>query len=87
LLANLAESLVLTGDLEGAEEALERGFRIDPSEPTLWVSKARFQAASGLPQLARASVQYALAIWKDADPQYREYTRALELSIEIDQSL
>jgi hypothetical protein len=51
----------------------------------LWVSKARFQFASGQPRLAQASVNYALAIWKDADPQYYQLNVALDLEQEIRQ--
>ena len=85
--AVLAESLLLGGDLDGAEKALDKGFEQDPSEPTLWASKARFQFASGLPQLALASVNYALAIWKDADPEYREYKQAVKLEADILEAL
>jgi len=85
--AELADSLVLGGDLDQAEKALAEGFRLDPSEPLLWVNKARFQFASGLPQLAQASVNYALAIWKDADPEYRALNEALSLEQEIRRSL
>jgi len=85
--AELAASLVQTGAMDEADKILARGFEIDPSEPLLWVSKARFQLASGLPQLAQASLGYALAIWKDADPDYRELIRALELQAEIRQAL
>jgi tetratricopeptide (TPR) repeat protein len=85
--AELADSLVLGGDLDQAEKALAEGFRLDPSEPLLWVNKARFQFASGLPQLAQASVNYALAIWKDADPEYRELNEARSLEQEIRRSL
>ena len=86
LYAQLAKSLVQSGSLDRAEKVLNRGFRLDPSEPMLWVSKARFQFASGLPQIAQASVNYALAIWKDADPEYREYVQARELQAEIQQA-
>lgn len=85
--AELAHSLVLAGDLDQAEKALAEGFRLDPSEPLLWVNKARFQFASGLPQLAQASVNYALAIWKDADPEYRELQEAQSLEREIARSM
>jgi tetratricopeptide (TPR) repeat protein len=85
--AELAQSLVLGGDLDQAEKALAEGFRLDPSEPLLWVNKARFQFASGLPQLAHASVNYALAIWKDADPEYRALNKAQSLEQEIRRSL
>ena len=83
LLAELAESLVLDGHLDRAEKALDEGFRLDPSEPKLWVSKARFQLSSGLPMLAQASVNYALAIWQDADSEYCEYVEARDLERQI----
>jgi tetratricopeptide (TPR) repeat protein len=85
--AELAHSLVLGGELDLAEDALTDGFRLDPSNPLLWVNKARFQYASGQPQLAQASVSYALAIWKDADPEYFELNKALALEQEIRRSL
>ena len=85
--AELAHSLVLGGELDQAEKALAEGFRLDPSEPLLWVNKARFQFASGLPRLAQASVNYALAIWKDADPEYHQLNEALSLEQEIRRSL
>ena len=75
------------GELDEAEKALAEGFKLDPSEPLLWVSKARLQFASGLPQLAQASVSYALAIWKDADPEYEQLIEAQTLEKEIGQSL
>ena len=87
LSAELAHSLVLGGNFDEAEKALAEGFRLDPSEPLLWLNKARFQFATGLPQLAQASVSYALAIWKDADPDYRAFKEALSLEQEIKQSL
>ena len=58
------------GDLGKAEESIEAGFQLDPSEPWLWVEKARLQQARNMPQLALASVNYALAIWKDADEEF-----------------
>ena len=85
--AVLAEALVLGGELDEAEKVLAEGFRLDPSEPVLWVSKAHFQFASGLPRLALASVSYALAIWKDSDPEYEELLEALSLEKEIGLSL
>jgi tetratricopeptide (TPR) repeat protein len=85
--AELAESLILGGELDEAEKALAEGFRLDPSEPLLWLNKARFQFASGLPQLAQASVSYALAIWKDADPEFEELIEARSLEQEIARSL
>lgn len=85
--AELAHSLVLAGELDQAEKALNEGFRLDPSEPLLWLNKARYQLAMGQPELAQASVSYALAIWKDADPEFRELKNARELEQEILSSL
>jgi tetratricopeptide (TPR) repeat protein len=85
--AALARSQIFDGELEDAQKTLDRGFEQDPSEPTLWVSKARFQLASGQPRLALASVNYALAIWSRADPEYREYMLARELQADIQKAL
>lgn len=85
--AELAKSLVLGGELDEAEKALTEGFKLDPSEPLLWVNKARHQLASGLPQMALASVSYALAIWKDADPDYQELIEAQALQQDITASM
>ena len=83
LYAELANAQVLAGDLDGAEESLNRGFRLDPSEPNLWSAKARLQKASGLSHLAVASINYALAIWQDADPQFDQWKEARALAGEI----
>jgi tetratricopeptide (TPR) repeat protein len=83
LYAELANAQVFAGDLDGAEESLNRGFRLDPSEPNLWSAKARLQKASGLSQLAAASINYALAIWQNADPQFDEWQEARALASEI----
>jgi tetratricopeptide (TPR) repeat protein len=85
--AELAHSLILGGELDQAEKALDEGFRLDPSHPMLWLNKARLQFASDLPQLALASVNYALAIWKDADPDYRDLRTVQGLEQEIKQAL
>jgi len=85
--AEWANSLVLAGELDQAEKALGEGFRLDPSEPLLWLNKARYQFASDQPELAQASVNYALAIWKDADPEYEQLIKARSLEQDIKQSL
>lgn len=85
--AEIARSRVASGELDAAEQALNRGMRLDPSEPLLWVAKAEWQQASGLSQLALASVNYALAIWKDADDEYREFARAKALAARLQQEI
>ena len=81
--ARLAQAQIKIGDLVAADKSIEAGFRLDPSEPMLWVEKARLQQAQNMPQLALASVNYALAIWKDADEDYIVLQRALALAAEL----
>jgi len=81
--AGLAIAQVRNGQLDAAERSLAAGFRLDPSEPMLWLVKARLQKAKDMPQLALASVNYALAIWKDADDDYIMANRAKALVAEL----
>jgi Tfp pilus assembly protein PilF len=81
--SRVADAQIRVGDLDAAEQAIEAGSRIDPSEPCLWVSRARLQQARNMPQLALASVNYALAIWKDADEAYVMVKRAHALAREL----
>jgi tetratricopeptide (TPR) repeat protein len=83
LYAEAARALVKAGNLGEAERLLEAGFLLDPSEPLLWVAKARFQWAQKMPQMALASVNYALAIWQDADEDYEQVIRARALADEL----
>jgi tetratricopeptide (TPR) repeat protein len=86
LYAFMARAMVHAGELEQAEATLEKGFELDPTNPHLWVSRARLQQAMGAAALAQASVNFALAVWKDADPDYSYYIEATELAAEIDRS-
>ena len=81
--AETATGQVRSGQLDAAEQSLTTGFRLDPSEPLLWLAKARLQQARDMPRLALASVNYALAIWQDADTHYIFYQKALALAEEI----
>lgn len=81
--AQIARANTRLGDLDKAEDAIEDGFQIDPSEPWLWVEKARLQQARDMPQLALASVNYALAIWKDADEEFVMLKRARALAADL----
>jgi len=81
--AQRARAQTRMGDLAAAEKSIEAGFHLDPSEPMLWVEKARLQQARNMPQLALASVNYALAIWKDADEDYIMLKRAKALEAEL----
>jgi len=81
--AEAATGQVGSGQLDAAEQSLMEGFRLDPSEPMLWLAKARLQQARSMPRLALASANYALAIWQDADVDYIFYQKALALVEEI----
>jgi len=87
IFAGLAIAQVRSNQLEAAERSLASGFRLDSSEPTLWLVKARLQKAQNMPQLALASVNYALAIWKDADDDYIMVGKAKALAAELRESL
>ena len=81
--AKIAMAQVQTGQLNAARSSIEAGSQIDPSEPMLWVAKARLQQAQDMPQLALASLGFALAIWKDADECYVDATEAQALAEEL----
>jgi tetratricopeptide (TPR) repeat protein len=76
--AELAKAQIETGKLDAANRSIETGFGLDRSEPALWVAKGRLQRAQEMPELALASVNYALALWNEAD---REYVSANEARI------
>ena len=78
-----AEMHVRAGELDLAQEVLDAAFRRDASEPTLWYARSLLQQVQGNPRMALASVNYALAIWADADPEYLEYQAAIELRNEL----
>lgn len=78
-----AEMHVRAGELDLAQEVLDTAFRKDASEPSLWFARSLLQQAQGNHRMAVASVDYALAIWSDADPAYLEYQAALALRDEL----
>jgi len=83
LFAELSRAQILTGKLDAAARSIEAGFHLDPSEPMLWLVKAHLQQAQNMPRLALASVNYALAIWKDADENYVRAKKARALAAEL----
>ncbi len=80
LYAHAAMAQIESDHLDEAERSIEAGFRLDSTEPMLWVSKARLQQAQNMTQMALASVNYALAIWKDADKNYVMAQKAMKLA-------
>jgi len=77
--AACASAHVKAGELDLAQSVLDYAFKRDSAEPGLWVARAMLQEATGAPHMAVASVDYALAIWTDADEDYVDYQDALEL--------
>ena len=78
-----AQAHVKAGELELAQSVLDYAFKRDGAEPTLWVARAMLQEAKGTPHMALASINYALAIWAEADPEYVWYREALELQQQL----
>jgi tetratricopeptide (TPR) repeat protein len=83
IFSELANAQIKTDQLDAAEKSINAGFLLDQSEPTLWVAKARLQQVRNMPQMALASVNYALAIWKDADENYVMVKKARVLAAEL----
>ncbi len=83
LYSSVARNLTLSGDLDGALMALQRGFELDNARGELWTERARLQWQQQQTALAKASMNYALAIWEQADNEYHAYAKALELAAEM----
>ena len=79
IFAARASAHVRAGELDLAQSVLDYAFKRDSAEPDLWVSRAMLQEATGAPHMALASVNYALAIWADADPDYIHFQQAADL--------
>ena len=77
--AACASAYIKAGELDLAQSVLDHAFKQDSAEPELWVSRAMLQEATGAPHMALASVNYALAIWADADPDYVHFQEASDL--------
>jgi tetratricopeptide (TPR) repeat protein len=82
-----AQMHVRAGELNTARKVLEYAFKRDAAEPHLWVAQAMLQEAQGARWMALASVDYALAIWAEADADYVDYRDALTLRERLAASL
>ncbi|NNJ64745.1 MAG: hypothetical protein HKP16_04210, partial [Xanthomonadales bacterium] len=82
-----AQMHVQAGEREVAQSVLEYAFERDTAEPLLWVAQAMLQEMNGSPHMALASINYALAIWAQADPDYVEYQEALALRDRLAENL
>lgn len=79
----LASYRVRSGDPVAARAPLDEGFKRDGAHPVLWLARAEHQFATGEVDLARASIDYTLALWRDADPDYVAFTQAQALAERI----
>lgn len=86
IFAASANAYVKAGELELAQSVLDYAFKRDSAEPDLWVARAMLQEASGASHMALASVNYALAIWSEADPGYVHFQNALDLKQRLEAS-
>jgi tetratricopeptide (TPR) repeat protein len=74
-----ARAHVRAGELDIAQGVIDQAFKRDGAEPGLWLARAMLQEANGAKHMALASVNYALAIWSEADPDYIHMREALDL--------
>jgi tetratricopeptide (TPR) repeat protein len=74
---------IKSGDLDAARSMLDYAFKRDMAEPRLWLGRAELYRASGSLEMAMAAVDYALAIWAHADPDYIVYREARALRDEL----
>ena len=86
IFAASANAYVKAGELDLAQSVLDYAFKRDSAEPDLWVARAMLQEATGAPHMALASVNYALAIWSEADPDYVHFQKALDLKQRLESS-
>ena len=87
IFAARASAHVKAGEFDQAQRVLDHAFKRDGAEPDLWVARAMLQEAGGALHMAMASVNYALAIWADADEDYVSYREALELKQRLEAAL
>lgn len=84
--AACARAHVKAGEFDLAQSVLDYAFKRDSAEPDLWMARAMLQEANGAPHMALASVNYALAIWSDADADYVHYQEAQDLKRRLEAS-
>ncbi len=78
----LANEQVAAGMLESAALTIERGLRLDPASPGLWLARGRLLKARGETEASRAALERVLSIWSDADPELAGYQLAQNLLAE-----
>ena len=81
--AMAARNNIMAGNYKKAQEFLNMGFHLAQADPWLWFERARLQYIQGKFDLASASIDYTLAIWKDADEKFVDFIKARELAGKI----
>ena len=84
LYAASAKSHTLNKDFANAQERLDEGFKLVQADPWLWTERARLQKEQGEHEFASASIQYALAIWKNADESFFDYADARQIAVDLE---
>lgn len=79
LLEDAARCARRSGDLERAETLLTRALDRWPAGPKILVERARLAIDRDRPDAARAWLDRALEVWRDAEPDYRPAAEALDL--------
>jgi tetratricopeptide (TPR) repeat protein len=69
LLGYLASEQVAAGQLETAALTVERGLKLDPTSPVLWLARGQLHKARGEKDEARAALERVLDTWAGADPE------------------
>jgi tetratricopeptide (TPR) repeat protein len=74
----MATGLLKTGDLAGAEKAVDKALALDPESPVYWHTKGRVLAARGNCTGAREALMASLSINPDYDLPWPGYGNATE---------
>ncbi|MCO7225145.1 tetratricopeptide repeat protein [Pleionea sp. CnH1-48] len=77
--SSLVEAKHKSGQLDEALEVAEIFLKQWPMNPNMNLEVAETYFKDGDKEKARLALNKALAMWKDADPEYYDYQRALEL--------
>ncbi|MEJ2516259.1 MAG: tetratricopeptide repeat protein [Gammaproteobacteria bacterium] len=75
-LIDQARQQMAAGDLEAAGSTLERGLRVDPDNPWIWIELARVRSAAGDVRGARSMASRAAGL-ASQDPEAEAAARRL----------
>ena len=70
IVGHMAIQQLRSGDIDAARDSIEFGFKLDLSNPVLWLARAYMQLERDDLDLAEASLAYTNAIWRNADEDF-----------------